>query len=501
MLDLAAALMYWVIVAIWLVVLGTVAVTYLRNPKSLGAARLLLVVILIDTLRNIIENVYFGIYWGGQFGLFSAAVTSPLDNAAYVIAVKMLNVVVGCLVLGVLLLRWLPERIKERAETNARLAEADKESTVLASALDGASSPILVLDAVDPRRPVVFANAAYLHRYGKTKAEVLGHPVNVAHHVDDPQAAAALALAIAQGHPHKAVVELREPEGHITTHEITLQPIFDNAGRTVLLTALCTDITALRATANDNAADPRSARERLVGQMAGAIAHDFNNLVTVMLGSLAAARNTLPPRSTESQAVTLGLAAAERSSRLARRLISYSRNIHTPSEAVDVNQTIENLSLLLTRAVASNVRVLLSLSHERAVCDMDVGGFEDALMNLVINASHALPNGGAITISTAIERMGEDPAAAAMVVVRVADNGVGMTADIQARAFERFFTTKERGQGSGLGLSLVRDFAEQTGGTVDLTSTLGVGTTVTLRLPLLDVVATPQAPGGIAAAE
>jgi PAS domain S-box-containing protein len=502
-MNLAAALLYWVIVALWTVVLGTVGVMYARNHKTFGTAKLLVLVILIDTLRNIVENVYFGVYWSGQFGLFSSEIISPLNNSTYVMMVKLFNLVVGCMVLGLLLLRWVPAMLRERAQTKAELAAADQYTALLTSVLDSASAPVLVIDAHTRERPVVFANAAYLQRYGKSKEQVLGKPVDLAATFkDDAKGAAAMAVAITEARAYKTVVHLHHPlDGHVTTNEITLQPIHDEHGNVVLLTAMCTDVTALHANANDNAdaQSNTSQRERMMGQMAGAIAHDFNNLLTVMLGSLAAARDTLSPRSQEARAVNVGLAAAERSSRLARRLLNYSVNRPTTTEVVDVNRVIESLHLLLTRAVAGDVSVLLLPTPERVVVDVDVGSLEDALMNLVINAGHAMPKGGKVTIMTAVEAS----ETASHVLIHVVDTGCGMPPNIQARAFERFFTTKERGQGSGLGLSLVREFAEGAGGSVALQSQVGTGTTITLRLPLVrDATAGPlrgNASSGVAA--
>jgi diguanylate cyclase (GGDEF)-like protein/PAS domain S-box-containing protein len=118
-MNLAAALIYWVIVALWLAVLVTVGVAFIRNPRTFGAVRLLLFVIVIDTVRNIIENLYFGLYFGGQYGLFAVAIVGILGNPSYLIIPKVMNVVAACAVFGLLVLRWLPLASKERAEADA----------------------------------------------------------------------------------------------------------------------------------------------------------------------------------------------------------------------------------------------------------------------------------------------------------------------------------------------------------------------------------------------
>ena len=122
-MSLAAALIYWVIIALWLAVLTTVCVEFVRNPRTFGAVRLLLSVIVIDTVRNIIENLYFGLYFGGQYGLFPAAIVGVLGNPAYLILPKVMNVVAACAVFGLLVLRWLPLASKERADADANIHE------------------------------------------------------------------------------------------------------------------------------------------------------------------------------------------------------------------------------------------------------------------------------------------------------------------------------------------------------------------------------------------
>jgi diguanylate cyclase (GGDEF)-like protein len=122
-MSLAAALIYWVIVGLWLAVLIPVCAAFVRNPRTFGAARLLLSVIVIDTLRNIIENLYFGLYFGGQYGLFPAAIVGVLGNPAYLILPKVMNVVAASAVFGLLVLRWLRQASKERADADANIDE------------------------------------------------------------------------------------------------------------------------------------------------------------------------------------------------------------------------------------------------------------------------------------------------------------------------------------------------------------------------------------------
>src|SRR3954454_22760799 len=122
-MSLAASLIYWVIVSIWAAVLLIVAAGFVRNPRPFGTTRLLLIVVGVDTLRNIIENVYFGTYFGAQYGLFSPGIAAILGNPGLLIIPKLINIVAACAVLWLLLLRWLPMAARERSKADADLQD------------------------------------------------------------------------------------------------------------------------------------------------------------------------------------------------------------------------------------------------------------------------------------------------------------------------------------------------------------------------------------------
>jgi diguanylate cyclase (GGDEF)-like protein len=129
-MQMFAALIYWVIVALWLTVLGTVVFFYIRNPKAFGTTRLLLAVLAIDTARNIFENSYFGVYFGSLYGLFPTSMAQLLGQPLLLVLPKIVNVIAGCFVLGVLLLRWLPLAIKERGSADQRASDLETLAAV-----------------------------------------------------------------------------------------------------------------------------------------------------------------------------------------------------------------------------------------------------------------------------------------------------------------------------------------------------------------------------------
>jgi hypothetical protein len=135
-ISLAAALVYWVIVLLWLTVLATLLVFYVRNPRVFGTTRLLLAVVAIDTMRNIVENIYFGVYFGGQYGIFPVSAVDMLGKPYLLVIPKLLNVIAGCVVLGLLLLRWLPAAVREHKQSEQNVADLKILATT-----DGALQP------------------------------------------------------------------------------------------------------------------------------------------------------------------------------------------------------------------------------------------------------------------------------------------------------------------------------------------------------------------------
>jgi signal transduction histidine kinase len=228
-----------------------------------------------------------------------------------------------------------------------------------------------------------------------------------------------------------------------------------------------------------------------LGRLTGGVAHDFNNLLTVVLGNAAALRVNAEARG-DVEAIRRAEMierAAERGGRLAAQLLAYSRKQMLRPETISVYQVISATTELLAQAAGEAVRIRLQTHPELWRCHVDPGQLESAILNLVLNARDAMPNGGNITIhcyNYTVHRgqAGSSSRVAGNYVrIDVIDTGCGIAPDLQEKVFEPFFTTKPLGQGSGLGLSQVHGFAGQSGGWVDLESNFGSGTTVSLFLP------------------
>jgi len=248
-----------------------------------------------------------------------------------------------------------------------------------------------------------------------------------------------------------------------------------------------------------------------IGQLTGGIAHDFNNLLGVVIGNLQLLERSVSETPTLARKVHTAMRAAVRGADLTRRLLAFARRQILDPVVVDANRQLSGLTELMQRTLGESVEVHMVQAHDLWHTRVDAGQFENAILNLAINARDAMPEGGRLTVRTrnvfldsifCSDHPEIEPGE--FVSISVSDTGVGIEPDVLKRVFEPFFTTKESGRGSGLGLAMVDSFAEQAGGVATIESAVGQGTTVTILLPrcleeqttLQDTIVTKIAPGG-----
>jgi len=254
---------------------------------------------------------------------------------------------------------------------------------------------------------------------------------------------------------------------------------------------------ALRSRSAEEGRLRQSLKMEAVGQLAGGIAHDFNNLLTVIRGNLEVFR--IAPDSADGRSsLEAAVEAIERGKDLTNRLLAFSRKQPLKPEIIDPGELLVSLRALLRRTLGEGLDVQIHLAADLWCCEVDRNELQSALINLVVNARDAMPDGGRVVISARNLDVQDSWAVGAevppgkYVVLEVRDFGMGMPPDVKERAFDPFFTTKPKGKGTGLGLSMVYGFIKQSGGHIDIESRPGRGTTVSLFLPRTDRV--PEAP-------
>jgi PAS domain S-box-containing protein len=274
---------------------------------------------------------------------------------------------------------------------------------------------------------------------------------------------------------------------------VVIDAIKDDAGQLLGFAKVTRDITERRITAEKlekaQAALIHAQKMEAIGQLTGGVAHDFNNLLTVVINNLEMlGSGERSPR--ERKLLDAAHRAADRGARLTQQLLAFARRqplrpaIHNP------NVIIKEFEEILRRSSGDAVEMIFDLSSDVTNISVDTAQFESALLNLVINARDATPKGGRITITSRQTEL--DPSRAETiglpqgryVEIRVSDNGTGMTEEVMSRATEPFFTTKDVGKGSGLGLSQVYGFVAQSGGQIEISSKLDHGTAISLYLPV-----------------
>lgn len=226
----------------------------------------------------------------------------------------------------------------------------------------------------------------------------------------------------------------------------------------------------------------RAQKMEVVGQLSGGIAHDFNNLLGIISGNLELLEDHLRTEPRLSKRVEVALHAAARGADLTRKLLSFSGERASQPQRIDLNALILSCSDLLDRLQTEQMTVRRCLADDLLPVLIDPGEFEDALLNMALNARDAMPEGGTLTIETA-NLLPEDTTEAPCVVISVTDTGIGIPFELQKKIFEPFFTSKPPGKGTGLGLVTVYAFVKRSGGKISLYSQPGQGTTFRILLP------------------
>ncbi len=264
------------------------------------------------------------------------------------------------------------------------------------------------------------------------------------------------------------------------------------------ITVFFRDVTEVRRLSEQLA---QSQRLEAVGQLTGGIAHDFNNLLTVVLGGADALAEDDSVSGEAHEMASMIAEAAERGAELTHRLLAFARRQPLEPQSVDLVERLLALEPLLRRTLGEHITIVVAPPNGGARAQVDPGQYDNALLNLAINARDAMPEGGSLTIEVETVTVDDsyvtehaEVAPGTYVVTTVTDSGEGIPEEDIGRLFDPFFTTKETGKGSGLGLAMVWGFVKQSGGHVTVYSESGIGTSLKLYLPTADGAPVPEPP-------
>jgi PAS domain S-box-containing protein len=327
---------------------------------------------------------------------------------------------------------------------------------------------------------------------GYEEAEVVGQHFSRFYTEEDQALGAperALETALREGKFEAEARRVRK-DGSLFWAHVVLDPIYDDAGEHVGFAKITRDITERKHAEEElrqaQEALLQSQKLQALGELAGGIAHDFNNLMTVVRGSTDfLLRQPDMPVEKRNRYLHAVLETAERATSLTSQLLAFARRQPLEPEVIDLSVRLDALGEMLQRTLSSTYDLRLDLAPALWQVEIDPTGLETALLNAVLNARDAMPEGGQLTIAT----KNVSRADGEMVDLSISDTGEGIPADKIQRVFEPFFTTKPTGKGTGLGLSQIHGFATQSGGSAEIDSEVGRGTTVHILLPKTDKVA------------
>jgi len=339
-------------------------------------------------------------------------------------------------------------------------------------------------------------NSAGARLIGKQVEEILGRDDSMLFTIDTPQILERDSLLIANG--EILMYEETEPAGTGTrTYLLTKAPYHDYHGAIIGLIVISRDITEHKRL---QAQYLQAQKMESVGRLAGGVAHDFNNLLTAIIGYSELALGALPPESPACADLKEILSAAKRATDLTRQLLAFARKQIVEPRVLNLNDLIDNIDKLLRRLIGEDIELITQLDPRLGHICADAGQIEQMLVNLVVNARDAMPDGGQVVIETTQAMLDAENTSQRegilvghYVVLSVSDTGTGMTEAVRAQIFEPFFTTKEQGRGTGLGLATCYGIVKQNGGTIEVDSEIDHGTTFSVYLPYVEAAAAAPA--------
>ena len=350
--------------------------------------------------------------------------------------------------------------------------EEARTRLVLSQAVEQTTSSVIITDV---HGAIQYVNPAFEQLTGYAAHEVVGrNPRLLKSGRQTPEQYTRLWASLTEGRPYSAEFTNRRKDGSEYQQRTSIFPIVDDEGRIERFVGLGVDVTQERLLESQLR---QSQKLEAVGQLAGGVAHDFNNVLTGVLTNAQLLEMTLPEGASEERELLDDvIAAARRGADLVKRLMSLVRHQSESVRQVDVRTVVDEASRTVRRILPENIEISLDQASMPLPCRLDEGELQQAIFNLANNARDAMPDGGLLAIRTlAVE---------GKAIVEVRDNGCGMEPAVLEKVFEPFFTTKEVGRGTGLGLAMVYAFAKHLGGAVSADSRPGVGTRIRIQLPL-----------------
>ncbi|HEY5074027.1 MAG TPA: PAS domain S-box protein, partial [Pyrinomonadaceae bacterium] len=377
-----------------------------------------------------------------------------------------------------------------RDVTDRKRTEADLLR--LAAAVEQTADSVVI---TDPKGNILYVNPAFERITGYAKEEVLDQSSRILKSgKTDPAIYKELWEAITRGEVWVGQLTNRKKDGTLFEERVTISPVHDKNDRIVNYIAVKQDISDFIKLEDQLR---QSQKMEAIGQLAGGVAHDFNNLLTAINGYSGLALQKMDDNHPLRGYLEEIKKAGDRAASLTRQLLAFGRKQILQPLPISLNDVVTDMNKMLRRLIGEDIVLIAKLDPGLKKIKADPGQIEQVLVNLIVNARDAMPQGGKLTIETLGVDLDQEYAGRHVgvvpgryVMLAVSDTGTGMSEDTRARIFDPFFTTKEKGKGTGLGLSTVYGIVKQSGGNIWVYSELGHGTTFKVYLP--ELAAAPQ---------
>lgn len=389
--------------------------------------------------------------------------------------------------------RWIRSHAERKAEGDTvtihtditEIKQAEERATQLAAIVESTADAVVGLDL---NGIVTSWNDAATRIFGYSGDNLTGKSIAV---LPPPDRMAEVTDILGRVNRGERIANFetvrRTRDGSLVDVALTASPVYDDRDEIIGVSAIYRDISDQKQTEEQLR---QAQKMETVGQLTGGVAHDFNTLLGVMVGNLELLQEDGSLAEESAELVTSAMHAAVRGVDLTSRLLAFSRKQNLRPRVADLNERVTEAISLLNRTLDTTIQIRTLLSGRLWNTLIDPTQMETAIINLALNARSAMPDGGTLTISTANTTLKQEDAdrpaeldPGQYVMLSVSDTGSGMSDDVLSHAFEPFFTTQDVGQGSGLGLSMVHGFIKQSAGQIQIVSSKGAGTTVTIWLP------------------
>lgn len=401
-------------------------------------------------------------------------------------------------------LKQYPERLVpavrravQEAQERVEMKQAEARLRLQSAALESTANAIVIADRAGN---VTWVNPAFTRLTGYSTQEIVGQNTRLlksGRH--DPAFYLNLWETILAGRVWHAEMVNRRKDGSLYTEENTITPVLDQHGEITHFIDVKQDITERKELESQLR---QSQKMEAIGQLGGGVAHDFNNLLAVIRGNTELVLLNAGQFSDEArECLQQVVAASERAANLTRQLLTFGRKQVMRPQPLDLNEVIRNLTKMLTRIIGENINLQCTYDTGLPYVQADAGMLEQVLVNLVVNARDVMPHGGQLFIATektSIEetcvRAHPEARAGEFVCLTVRDTGTGIRPEDLPHIFEPFFSTKEPGKGTGLGLAMVHGIVKQHQGWVEVSTHIGTGATFKVLLPVVPTPLTGTAP-------